>query len=98
RHGRVFQVVIVAASSSSGQQPTPQPRAAVGPERLAVAASPLIALSRDPQLLAAVKMVTGPGREVRTAGSEVDLSGMLVAHHAAVLLIAGAAIAMPGAT
>jgi TonB family protein len=68
------------------------------PGPLALAVSPLIALSRDPQLLAAVRMVTVPGREVRTAGSEVDLSAALVADHAGVLLIDGAAIVSPIAT
>ena len=85
----------VAASSTSGQQPTPKPRAAAAPGRLAAVASPLIALSRDPQLLAAVRTVTGSVRDVRTAGSEVDLSAALVAAHAGVLLIDGAAPAAP---
>jgi TonB family protein len=90
--------VTIVASSTPGQQPAARPRAAAAPGPLALAASPLIALSRDPQLLAAVRLVTVPGRAVRTAGSEVDLSAALVAGQTGVVLIDGAALVSPIAT
>ena len=55
--------------------------------RLGLAPSPLIALTRDAQLVATLKKVTDPVHKVLPVGSEVDLSGVLLTHQGGVALI-----------
>ena len=55
--------------------------------RLGLAPSPLIALTRDSQLVAILKGVSDPSHEVLPVGSEVDLSGPLLTHQGGVAVI-----------
>jgi protein TonB len=63
--------------------------------RLGLAPSPLIALTRDAQLVATLKKVTDPVHQVLPVGSEVDLSGVLLTHQGGVALIDCVAVASP---
>ena len=63
--------------------------------RLGLAPSPLIALTRDSQLVAILKSVSDPSHEVLPVGSEVDLSGTLLTHQGGVAVIDCAALANP---
>ncbi|HKF98757.1 MAG TPA: energy transducer TonB [Steroidobacteraceae bacterium] len=63
--------------------------------RLGLAPSPLIALTRDTQLVAILKAVSDPSHEVVPVGSEVDLSGTLLTHQGGVAVIDCAALANP---
>jgi TonB family protein len=63
--------------------------------RLGLAPSPLIALTRDAQLVAILKAVSDPSHEVLPVGSEVDLSGTLLTHQGGVAVIDCAALANP---
>ena len=63
--------------------------------RLGLAPSPLIALTRDAQLVATLKKVTDPVHKVLPVGSEVDLSGVLLTHQGGVALIDCVAVASP---
>lgn len=63
--------------------------------RLGLAPSPLIALTRDAQLVAILKAVSDPSHEVLPVGSEVDLSGTLLTHQGGVAVINCAALANP---
>jgi TonB family protein len=63
--------------------------------RLGLAPSPLIALTRDAQLVATLKKVTDPAHQVLPVGSEVDLSGVLLKHQGGVALIDCVAVASP---
>jgi TonB family protein len=63
--------------------------------RLGLAPSPLIALTRDSQLVAILKGVSDASHEVMPVGSEVDLSGMLLTHQGGVAVIDCAALANP---
>jgi TonB family protein len=63
--------------------------------RLGLAPSPLIALTRDTQLVAILKGVSDPSHEVLPVGSEVDLSGTLLTHQGGVAVIDCAALANP---
>jgi TonB family protein len=77
--------------------PTRDPRAAtplgVAGLRLGLVPAPLIALTRDAQLVAILKKVTDPSHQVLPVGSEVDLSGALLTHQAGVAVIDSAALA-----
>ena len=55
--------------------------------RFAAAAKPLMALTRDEELLAALRNVTDPVHEVCAIGAEVELSTALMAHHAGVAVL-----------
>jgi TonB family protein len=59
---------------------------------------PLLALTRDAHLLAAVKRVTDPAHTVSVVGSEVDLSAALMTHHGGVAVLDCAALVTPVAT
>ncbi len=61
----------------------------------AFAGKPLIALTQDARLLATLKKVSEPAHEVHAAGSEIDLSTALMAFHAGVAVLDGAALATP---
>ena len=61
--------------------------------RLGLSPAPLIALTRDPQLVAILKKVTDPSHQVVAVGSEVDLSGALLTHQGGVAVIDCAALA-----
>ena len=61
--------------------------------RLGLMPQPLIALTRDPRLLATLKNVTDPAHEVLPVGSEVDLSGCLLTHQGGVAVIDCTAVA-----
>ncbi|HXI68599.1 MAG TPA: hypothetical protein VNH41_11720, partial [Steroidobacteraceae bacterium] len=63
--------------------------------RLGLAPSPLIAVTRDTQLVAILKGVSDPSHEVLPVGSEVDLSGTLLTHQGGVAVIDCAALANP---
>jgi len=63
--------------------------------RLGLAPSPLIALTRDTQLVAILKAVSDPSHQVLPVGSEVDLSGTLLTHQGGVAVIDCAALANP---
>ncbi len=67
----------------------------VAAPRLGLTPQPLFALTRDSQLVAILRRVTDPGREVLTVGSEVDLSGALMTHQGGVAVIDCAALATP---
>jgi TonB family protein len=89
----------MVASNTPGHDPKAAARALDAPLRLEFGAPrPLIALTRDAQLLATLKTVTEPGHQVWPAASEVDLPTGLIAHHAGVALIDCAAVATPIAT
>src|SRR5215469_13343351 len=61
--------------------------------RLGLTPLPLIALSRDPRLLATLKKVTDPSHVVLAVGSEVDLSSCLLTDQAGVAVIDCPAVA-----
>jgi protein TonB len=63
--------------------------------RLGFTPQPLIALTRDAQLVATLKKVTDPTHVVLPVGSEVDLSHALLAHQGGVAVIDCAALATP---
>jgi TonB family protein len=63
--------------------------------RLGLTPQPLIALTRDSQLLATLKRVTDPSHEVLPVGSEVDLSTALMTHQGGVAVIDCVAVANP---
>ncbi|MBV8877097.1 MAG: hypothetical protein JO158_05260, partial [Gammaproteobacteria bacterium] len=63
--------------------------------RLGLAPQPLIALTRDRQLIATLKRVTDPAHEVLPVGSEVDLSTALMTHQGGVAVIDCVAVANP---
>ena len=79
--------------------PVRGPRAAtplgVAASRLGLVPAPLIALTRDAQLVATLKRVSDPSHEVLAVGSELDLSGALLAHQGGVAVIDCAAVATP---
>jgi TonB family protein len=87
--------VTAVASSTPAHDPlrTPPPGDAFG--RFALTAKPLLALTQDQQLLATLHKVTNSAHEVCAAGSEIDFSTALLAHHAGVALLDCAAIATP---
>jgi protein TonB len=66
--------------------------------RLALAAKPLIVLTQDAHLIAAVRKVTDPVHEVLTAAAEIDLSTALIAHHSGVAVLDCAALSSHAAT
>ena len=76
--------------------PVRGPRAAtplgVAASRLGLVPAPLIALTRDAQLVATLKRVSDPSHEVLAVGSELDLSGALLAHQGGVAVIDCAAV------
>ena len=78
--------------------PRPLPPAGEAPVRFALAAKPLMALTRDEELLAALRNVTDPVREVCVIGAELDLSTALMAHHAGVAVLDCDLIVSPLAT
>jgi TonB family protein len=61
--------------------------------RLWLTSQPLIALTRDAQLVATLKTVSDPSHAVLPVGSEVDLSGALFRHQGGVAVIDCAAVA-----
>ena len=78
--------------------PKPLPPAGEAPVRFALAAKPLMALTRDEELLAALRNVTDPVHEVCVIGAELDLSTALMAHHAGVAVLDCDLIVSPLAT
>lgn len=66
------------------------------PQRFALATQSLLAFTQDQHLLAALRNAA-TGHEVHAVGSEVDLSGGLMAHHAGVLVLDCAALATAAA-
>lgn len=83
-------VANIPAHDPKGASPPGVPAA-----RFAVTGKPLLALTQDARLLATLKKVADPAHEVHAAGSEVDLSSALMAHHAGVAVIDCAAVASP---
>lgn len=63
--------------------------------RLGLTPQPLIALTRDRQLVAILKKVTDSAHQVLPVGSEVDLSSALLNHQGGVAVLDCAAIASP---
>jgi protein TonB len=92
--------VTAEAPKRSAQNPTATPPRVERPFRFALSggAKPLIALSRDPHLLAALKKVTDPAHQVSAVGAEVDLSAKLMANQAGVVVLDCAALVTPVAT
>ena len=89
----------VVASNTPGHDPKAAARALDAPIRFAPGGPrPLIALTKDAQLLATLRKVTEPAHQVWPANSELDLPTGLMGHHAGVALIDSAAIATPIAT
>ena len=87
-------MTLVATNTPAlGPTATPPQGAPRGP--LALGGKPLIALTQDPGLLATLKRVTDPAHEVCAAGSEIDFSTALMAHHAGVAVLDCAAISTP---
>jgi TonB family protein len=78
--------------------PKPLPPAGEAPVRFALAAKPLMALTRDEELLAALRNVSDPVHEVCVIGAELDLSTALMAHHAGVAVLDCDLIVSPLAT
>jgi TonB family protein len=66
--------------------------------RFALAAKPLMALTQDEELLAALRNVTDPMHEVCVIRAELDLSTALMAHHAGVAVLDCSVIVSPVAT
>src|ERR1700733_15382507 len=75
--------------------PRPLPPAGEAPMRFALAAKPLIALTQDEELLAALRNVTDPVHEVCVIRAELDLSTALMAHHAGVAVLDCSVIVPP---
>ena len=88
----------IVASNTPGHDPKAAARALDAPIRFGSGPRPLIALTRDAELLATLRKVTEPAHQVWPAGSEVDLPTGLMGHHAGVALIDCAALATPIAT
>jgi TonB family protein len=86
-------VTVVAKTPAHEPKGAPPPGAPAA--RFGFAGKPLIALTQDPRLLAALHKVADPEHEVQTAGSEVDLSAALMTHHAGVAVLDCAAVATP---
>src|SRR5580658_5334841 len=78
--------------------PRPLPPAGEAPMRFALAAKPLMALTQDEELLAALRNVTDPVHEVCVIRAELDLSTALMAHHAGVAVLDCSVIVTPVAT
>ena len=88
-------VVTVVAPKIATRDLRPATPLGVAALRLGLAPSPLIALTRDTQLVAILKGVSDPSHEVLPVGSEVDLSGTLLTHQGGVAVIDCAALANP---
>ena len=88
------------APKKSAPNPTATPQRVERPFRFALSggAKPLIALSRDPHLLAALKKVTDPAHQVSAVGAEVNLPAKLVDNQAGVVVLDCAALVTPVAT
>lgn len=80
-------------SSIPGHDPSVAPRPGAAPARFTLTTRPLIALTRDAQLLATLRKVADPAHGVVPVGSEVDLSTALMTSDAGVALLDCAAIA-----
>jgi TonB family protein len=78
--------------------PRPLPPAGEAPVRFALAAKPLMALTQDEELLAALRNVTDPVHEVCVIGAELDLSTALMTHHAGVAVLDSSLVVSPLAT
>ena len=89
-------MTVVASNNPAPDAPASLP-AAREPVRLAGIAKPLIVLSRDAQLIAALRKVTDPVHEVLAITAEVELAGALLGHHAGVGVLDCAAFATPAA-
>jgi TonB family protein len=87
--------VTVAASRPPVHEPAASLPAGDAFGRFTLAGKPLLALTQDSQLLATLQKVTDPAHEVSAAGSEIDFSAALLAHHAGVAVLDSAAIATP---
>ena len=87
--------VTVAASRPPVHEPAAPLTAGDAFGRFAVAGKPLLALTQDPELLATLHKVTDALHQVCAAGSEIDFSAALLAHHAGVAVLDCAAIATP---
>lgn len=84
----------LVATNTPAHDPTATPPPGAPGGQLALG-KPLIALTQDAHLLATLERVTDPAHEVCAAGSEIDLSAALMAHHAGVAVLDCAAIATP---
>jgi TonB family protein len=89
---------VSVVANNPGHDPKAAARALDAPIRFAPGPRPLIALTKDAELLATLKRVTEPAHQVWAASSEVDLPTGLMGHHAGVALIDCAALATPIAT
>ena len=90
-----FPIVTVVAPKIRARDPRAATPLGMAALRLGLTPSPLIALTRDPQLVVTLKKVTDPAHKVLPVGSEVDLSGVLLTHQGGVALIDCVAVASP---
>jgi len=86
---------VTLVANIPAHDPTGTPPRGLPAARFAVTGKPLIALTQDARLLAMLRKVADPAHEVHAAGSEVDLSSALMAHHAGVAVLDSAAVASP---
>ncbi len=87
---RIVTVVAPKIPAHDSRAATPLGVAAL---RLGLTPQPLIALTRDSQLVATLKKVTDASHKVLPVGSEVDLSSALLTHQGGVAVIDCAALA-----
>jgi hypothetical protein len=83
-------------ATSTQAQGSKQRRRKARRGRLALAATPLLALTQDAKFLATLKSVTDAQHPVLATGSEIDLSSALMGRHAAgVAVLDASAVATP---
>jgi protein TonB len=87
--------VTVAAPKTPAHDPKATTPLGIAALRLGLKPQPLMALTRDAQLVAILKKVTDSVHQVLPVGSEVDLSGALLNHQGGVAVLDCAAIASP---
>jgi periplasmic protein TonB len=87
--------VTATASNPSGHEPAAPLSAGDASARPTLESEPLLALTRDAQLLETLRRVGDPAHEVCPAASEVDLAAALLTHHAGVAVLDCAAIGSP---
>lgn len=85
----------VVAPKTSAHNPKATTPLGIAALRLGLTPQPLIALTRDAQLVAILKKVTDSAHQVLPVGSEVDLSSALLNHQGGVAVLDCAAIASP---
>ena len=85
----------VVAPKTEAHDPKATTPLGIASLRLGLTPQPLIALTRDAQLVAILKKVTDSAHQVLPVGSEIDLSSALLNHQGGVAVLDCAAIASP---